>query len=106
MPKLVLSIAPQSNGAIAVQRVGCKNSPALRIVERDPTLPEALREAMDAAETFGQVPARCRRLIERTVDALLTVLDCMDADPDMEPEEDRGELDYLPDAPRAIGGAA
>ncbi|QCG97391.1 hypothetical protein E6C67_26840 [Azospirillum sp. TSA2s] len=101
MPKLVLSIAPQSNGAIAVQRVGHKISPALRVVERAPSLPEALREALDAAETFGKAPPHCRRLIERTVDALLTVLDCMDADPDMEPEEDRGELDHLPDAEAA-----
>ncbi|PGH58238.1 hypothetical protein CRT60_09920 [Azospirillum palustre] len=70
----------------------------MRVVERAPALPEALRQALDAAETFGNAPAHCRSLIERTVNALLTVLDCMDADPDMEPEEDRGELDHLPDA--------
>lgn len=41
-----------------------------------------------------------RPMIEAAIDALLAELDARDGDPDMEPEEDRGELDHLPDDPR------
>ncbi len=39
-----------------------------------------------------------RPMIEAAIDALLAELDVRDGDPDLEPEEDRGELDHLPDA--------
>ncbi|CAO3351896.1 hypothetical protein [Azospirillum melinis] len=41
-----------------------------------------------------------RPMIEAAIDALLAELDVRDSDPDLEPEEDRGELDHLPDDPR------
>lgn len=41
---------------------------------------------------------RPRPLLEPAIDALLAELDARDGDPDLEPEEDRGELDYLPHA--------
>ena len=44
-----------------------------------------------------------RPMIEAAIDAMLAELDARDGDPDLEPEEDRGELDHLPDAsPTAI----
>lgn len=44
-----------------------------------------------------------RLMIEAAIDALLAQLDARDGDPDLEPEEDRGELDHLPNAsPTAI----
>ena len=44
-----------------------------------------------------------RPMIEAAIDALLAELDARDGDPDLEPEEDRGELNHLPDAsPTAI----
>ncbi|WP_158285620.1 hypothetical protein [Azospirillum sp. TSA6c] len=36
-------------------------------------------------------------MIEAVIDALLAELDARDGDPDLEPEEDRGDLDHLPD---------
>ncbi len=41
-----------------------------------------------------------RPMIEAAIDALLAELDARDGDPDLEPEEDRHELDHLPEAPR------
>ncbi len=38
-----------------------------------------------------------RPMIEAAIDALLAELDARDGDPDLEPEEDRGDLDHLPD---------
>ncbi|MGF7173365.1 hypothetical protein [Azospirillum doebereinerae] len=40
-----------------------------------------------------------RPMIEAAIDALLAELDARDGNPDLEPEEDRGELDHLPDCP-------
>lgn len=40
-----------------------------------------------------------RPMIEAAIDALLAELDAREADPDLEPEEDRGELDHLPEGP-------
>ncbi|MBP2227184.1 hypothetical protein J2847_000451 [Azospirillum agricola] len=42
-------------------------------------------------------------MIEAAIDALLAELDARDGDPDLEPKEDRGELDHLPDDPRHRG---
>lgn len=47
-----------------------------------------------------------RPMIEAAIDALLAELDARDGDPDLEPEEDRGELDYLPDDPHRRLSAA
>ncbi|MCW0206016.1 MAG: hypothetical protein OJK14_02895 [Achromobacter sp.] len=44
-----------------------------------------------------------RPMIEAAIDALLAELDARDGDPDLEPEEDRGEFDHLPDDPRHRG---
>lgn len=41
-----------------------------------------------------------RPMIEAVIDALLAELDARDGDPNLEPDEDRGELDDLPDDPR------
>lgn len=41
-----------------------------------------------------------RPIIEAVIDALLAELDARDGDPDLEPEEDRGVFDHLPDDPR------
>lgn len=38
-----------------------------------------------------------RPMIEAAIDALLAELGARDGDPDLEPEEDRGELDHLSD---------
>ncbi|AWJ82834.1 hypothetical protein TSH58p_04460 [Azospirillum sp. TSH58] len=37
---------------------------------------------------FAAAPAYRRRAIERTVEALLTILDAMDGDPDLEPQDE------------------
>ncbi|WP_207458677.1 hypothetical protein [Azospirillum sp. SYSU D00513] len=41
-----------------------------------------------------------RRALSALIDELITELDARDPDPDMEPEEDRGELDHLVDDDR------
>lgn len=41
-----------------------------------------------------------RSALAHLIDAAIAELDARDGDPDLEPEEDRGELDHLPDAPR------
>lgn len=41
-----------------------------------------------------------RPMIEAAIDTLLAELDARDGDPNLEPEEDQGELDHLPDDPR------
>lgn len=39
-----------------------------------------------------------RHALADLIDAAIAELDARDGDPDLEPEEDRGELDHLPDA--------
>lgn len=88
MPSHVLSVAAQSQNATPVRKRG-KKATNLRVVERSPALSGALAEALDAVSRFGKAPAYRRREIERTVDALIALLDHIDPDPDMELEEDR-----------------
>ncbi|NUB05637.1 hypothetical protein FW320_05520 [Azospirillum sp. Vi22] len=45
-------------------------------------------DALDTVSTFAAAPAYRRRAIERTVEALLTILDHMDSDPDLEPQDE------------------
>ncbi|MGR0183723.1 hypothetical protein [Azospirillum aestuarii] len=40
---------------------------------------------------FAAAPAYRRRAIERTVEALLAILDHMDGDPDLEPQDEGGD---------------
>lgn len=89
MPKLALSVAAQSQNARAVRTAGKNPSPSLRIVARGPALSAELIEALDAVTQFGKRPALRRHMIERTIDALIVLLDHIDPDPDMEPDEDR-----------------
>ena len=89
MPSHVLSVAAQSQNARAVRTAGKNLSPNLRIVARGPALSAELIEALDAVTQFGKQPALRRHMIERTVDALIVLLDHIDLDPDMEPDEDR-----------------
>lgn len=56
-------------------------------VPKSPTLLAAL----DAVTKFIEAPAHRRREIERTVDALIVLLDCLDGDPDLELDDDRCE---------------
>ena len=87
MPSHVLSVAAQSQNARAVRTAGKNLSPNLRIVARGPALSAELIEALDAVTQFGKQPALRRHMIERTVDALIVLLDHIDLD--MEPDEDR-----------------
>jgi len=41
-----------------------------------------------------------RHALADLIDAAIAELDARDGDPDLEPEEDRGEFDHLPDDPR------
>lgn len=57
--------------------------------------------------TFLATPKLCpdltqlpRHALADLIDAAIAELDARDGDPDLEPEEDRGELDHLPDDPR------
>lgn len=56
-----------------------------------------LHAALNDVARFGRLPDDRRRQIESEVDALIAFLDTADGDPDREPEEDRGDLDHLPD---------
>ncbi|PWC53138.1 hypothetical protein [Azospirillum sp. TSO22-1] len=68
-----------------------------RRIGPDATGSALLQSALADVQTFGRLPGYRRRQIERTIDELIAFLDTVDGDPDREPEEDRGELDQLPD---------
>ncbi|WP_211102042.1 hypothetical protein [Azospirillum brasilense] len=88
MPSHAQSVPTQSRNARAVRRVGKKATPSLRTIERSRAPSLALAEALGAVSAFAAAPAYRRRAIERTVEALLTILDHMDGDPDLEPQDE------------------
>ncbi|TWA59251.1 hypothetical protein FBZ82_12612 [Azospirillum brasilense] len=88
MPSHAQSVPTQSRNARPVRRVGKKANPSLRTIERSRAPSPALAEALDAVSAFAAAPAYRRRAIERTVEALLTILDHMDGDPDLESQDE------------------
>lgn len=107
MPSHAQSVPTQSRNARAVRRVGKKATPSLRSAPKRAEGSPALAEALDAVSTFAAAPAYRRRAIERTVEALLTILDHMDGDPDLEPQDEGADefedMRELWASPRAEG---
>lgn len=87
MPKLAHTIPQPAAKTRAVRRIQDRHDIRRAAPGCDPS--DRLLNALEDVTAFGTLPAYRRRQIERTIDALIAYLDAMDADPDLEPEEDR-----------------